>query len=103
MPRLVWVSDGEPHLTVATKTEQSPAAEEMEVLQVMPQRFLIGFVGIWGKEEATCMQCWGQRAEMQQSTAPSRHRAAPGSRRFLTPSSASPHCLCRGPHRCKYE
>lgn len=67
------------------------------------QHFVIIFVGARGKEEAACVQCWGQRAGMQQSAAPSRHRAAPGPQRFLTSSSASPRCLHRGPHRCKYE
>ena len=39
MPQLVWVSDGELHPTAATKAEQSQAAREMEVLQVMPAVF----------------------------------------------------------------
>lgn len=51
MPQIVGVSGGEPHPTVATKAELSPAAEEMEVLQVMPAAFLNQFCWCLGKRK----------------------------------------------------
>lgn len=49
MPQPGWVSDGEPHPTAATKAEQNPAAEEMEMLKVMPGPFPNRFYWCLGK------------------------------------------------------